>query len=46
MESELGRWISSQRALFSKKTLPEDKIKLESVNGWAWDANKFIWDKI
>ena len=45
-ESELGRWISSQRGLFSKKTLPEDKIKkLESVNGWAWDANKFIWDK-
>lgn len=40
----LGKWVSAGRS--RKKIMTAEQIsKLDSLNGWVWDAVKFEWDK-
>ncbi|NDD59276.1 MAG: hypothetical protein EBZ47_08555, partial [Chlamydiae bacterium] len=39
----LGNWVTNQRA--NKQNLtPDQKSKLESLEGWLWDTKKSAWD--
>ncbi len=43
---ELGRWVSRQRTSCSRGRLREDRQRrLESLDGWVWDAASIIWDE-
>jgi superfamily II DNA or RNA helicase len=40
----LGQWVNSQRG--SKEQMTEDrKVRLEALNGWAWSAFGFKWER-
>jgi len=40
----LGQWVKDRRS--SKDILTSSRIlRLESLEGWTWDANKFLWDQ-
>ena len=42
--SNIGRWVLRQRS--NKENLAQDKKdKLESLAGWAWDVNEFLWEE-
>lgn len=42
--SNIGRWVIRQRS--NKENLTQDqKDKLESLEGWAWDVHEFLWEE-
>lgn len=42
----LGAWVADQRTAYAKgKMLPDRKIRLEALPGWAWDRDVAQWDE-
>ena len=39
----LGAWVGKQRSRKDQLS-SERKAKLESLEGWAWDTNEFLWE--
>jgi hypothetical protein len=44
MGLHIGRWVSNQRTRREQLT-PDQIIRLETLPGWAWDANVFYFDE-
>lgn len=40
----LGAWVRKQRSR-QKQLTKEYILRLESIQGWVWDANKFKWEQ-
>ncbi len=44
-EFPLGQWVSVQRRIKSKNTIPTDRIeRLEALPGWVWNRVAIKWD--
>lgn len=41
---DLGSWVSRQRSNQSE-LMPEQKLKLESLEGWVWNVSEAAWEE-